>query len=88
MRAGTAGVDALVAELSAKEDGNFRLFGYVGQVNAAIEQLRARMREVAAELERWQSSNAAQDTEHARALQVPLPFLLLLAFLILTRICE
>ncbi|EIE19202.1 hypothetical protein COCSUDRAFT_59686 [Coccomyxa subellipsoidea C-169] len=69
VRAGTAGVDALVVELSAKEDGNFRLFGYVGQVNAAIEQLRAHMREVAAELERWQSSNAAQDTEHARAVQ-------------------
>lgn len=69
--AGTAGVDELVAELSAKEDGSFRLFGYVGGVNSGVENLRGRMREVSAELERWQSSNAAQDSEHTRALQVP-----------------
>lgn len=67
---GTADVDALVAELGAKEDGNFRLFGYVGEVNASVEALRGKMREVSAELERWQGANAAQDSDMSRRLEV------------------
>lgn len=41
---GTASVDALVADLSAREDSNFRLFGYVGEVNADTEILQERQR--------------------------------------------
>ncbi|CAL8464519.1 g4054 [Coccomyxa elongata] len=66
---GTADVDALVAELGAKEDGNFRLFGYVGEVNASVEALCGRMREVSAELERWNGANAAKDSDLSRSLQ-------------------
>jgi hypothetical protein len=39
-------VDALVAQLSAQEDGNFRLFNYVAEVNADAEELAARMRDL------------------------------------------
>lgn len=65
-----ADVDALVAELGAKEDGNFRLFGYVGEVNASVETLRGRMCEVSAEVERWHGANAAKDSNLSRSLQV------------------
>ena len=63
-------MDALVAELGAKEDGNFRMFGYVGEVNASVEALRGKMRDVSAELERWQGANAAQDSDLCRRMQV------------------
>jgi hypothetical protein len=63
-------VDALVAEMSSKEDSNFRLFGYVGEVNAEVEKLQARMQEVQADIDRWQGISAAQDAERARKLQV------------------
>ena len=63
-------MDVLVADLNAKEDSNFRLFGYVGQVNAEVEGLHARMRTIAAEIDKYQAANEAQDTEQQLELQV------------------
>ena len=49
---GTASVDALVAQLSSKEDANFRLFGYVAEVNAQAEELLQAGRELQASARR------------------------------------
>ena len=43
-------MDALVADLSARKDSNFRLFGYVGEVNADTEILQERQRSLQVDL--------------------------------------
>jgi hypothetical protein len=74
--AGTSGVDALVAAMHAKEDANFRLFAYVGDVNSEAEKLQAQAHEVQKEVGRYQTAADAQEAERQAKLQVigpPLP---------------
>lgn len=68
--AGTAGVDALAATMGEREDGNFRLFGYVGDVNSAAEKLQAQAGDVQRELDRYQAASDAQEAERQAKLQV------------------
>ena len=76
--AGTSGVEALVAAMHAKEDSNFRLFGYVGDINSEAEKLQAHADDVQKELDRYQAAADAQDAERQSKLQVahnsPTPF--------------
>ena len=71
--AGTSGVDALVAAMNAKEDANFRLFAYVGDVNSEAEKLQAQAQEVQKEVDRYQAAADAQETEGQAKLQVEAP---------------
>ena len=68
--AGTSGVDALVAVMTAKEDGNFRLFSYVGDINSEAEKLQGHADDVQKELDRYQAAADAQDSERQTKLQV------------------
>ena len=68
--AGTSGVDALVAVMNAKEDSNFRLFSYVGDINSEAEKLQAHADDVQKELDRYQAAADAQDSERQAKLQV------------------
>ena len=70
MRPGTSGVDALVAAMNAKEDSNFRLFSYVGDVNSEAEKIQAQAQEVQREIDRYQSAADAQEAERQAKLQV------------------
>ena len=63
-------MDALVAAMTAKEDSNFRLFSYVGDVNSEAEKLQAHADEVQKELDRYQAATDAQDAERQAKLQV------------------
>ncbi len=64
MRAGAADMDALAAALVAGEDANFRLFGYVGAVNAEVDALEAAAGELRAEVAA--AGDAAAAAEAAR----------------------
>ncbi|CAL5220665.1 g2711 [Coccomyxa viridis] len=66
---GTSGVDALVAVMNAKEDSNFRLFSYVGDINSEAEKLQAHADDVQKELDRYQAAADAQDSERQAKLQ-------------------
>ncbi|CAK0783412.1 hypothetical protein CVIRNUC_006611 [Coccomyxa viridis] len=66
---GTSGVDALVAAMNAKEDSNFRLFSYVGDVNSEAEKVQARAQEVQQEIDRYQAAADAQEAERQAKLQ-------------------
>ena len=68
--AGTSGVDALVTAMNAKEDSNFRLFAYVGDVNAEAEKVQAQAQEVQREIDRYQAAADAQEAERQAKLQV------------------
>ncbi len=63
-------MDALVAAMNAKEDSNFRLFSYVGDVNSEAEKLQAHADDVQRELDRYQAAADAQDSERQAKLQV------------------
>jgi len=63
-------VDALVAAMNAKEDSNFRLFSYVGDVNSEAEKLQAQTAEVQKEVDRYQAAADAQEAERQAKLQV------------------
>ena len=67
---GTSGVDALVAAMNAKEDSNFRLFSYVGDVNSEAEKVQARAQEVQGEIDRYQAAADAQEAERQAKLRV------------------
>ena len=67
---GTSGVDALVAAMNAKEDSNFRLFSYVGDVNSEAEKVQARAQEVQREIDRYQAAADAQEADRQAKLQV------------------
>ena len=68
-------MDALVTAMNAKEDANFRLFAYVGDVNSEAEKLQAQAQEVQKEVDRYQAAADAQETERQGKLQVEaLPF--------------
>ena len=69
-------MDALVTAMHAKEDANFRLFAYVGDVNSEAEKLQAQAHEVQKEVDRYQAAAGAQEAERQAKLQVigpPLP---------------
>jgi hypothetical protein len=57
-------MDALAAALVAGEDANFRLFGYVGAVNAEVDALEGAAGELRAEVAA--TSDAAAAAEAAR----------------------
>ena len=63
-------MDALVAAMTAKEDSNFRLFSYVGDINSEAEKLQAHEDDVQKELDRYQAAADAQDSERQAKLQV------------------
>lgn len=59
-----------MAVMHAKEDSNFRLFSYVGDINGEAEKLQAHADAVQKELDRYQAAADAQDAEHQSKLQV------------------
>ena len=63
-------MDALVAAMNAKEDSNFRLFSYVGDVNSEAEKVQAQAQEVQREIDRYQAAADAQEAERQAELQV------------------
>jgi len=68
--AGAADVDALAAAMVAGEDTNFRLFGYVGAVNAEVDTLEAAAADLRAEVAAAADAAAAAETSRRAATQV------------------
>ena len=60
--------------MNAKEDSNFRLFSYVGEINSEAEKLQAHEDDVQRELDRYQAAADAQDSERQAKLQVTCEF--------------
>ncbi len=56
--------------MNAKEDTNFRLFAYVGDVNSEAENLQEQAQQVQREVDRYQAAADAQEAERQAKLQV------------------
>ena len=63
-------MDALVAAVNAKEDSNFRLFSYVGDMNSEAEKVQAQAQEVQRDIDQYQAAANAQEAERQAKLLV------------------